>query len=69
MGGGGLWGSSGCTIAGPQLRTDTLSGLPIALQWILLPRTQAWEEIAEHKFTRMGPSPAILWAQNGPPDG
>lgn len=48
MGGGGLgvdggWvvGDSGCTIAGPQLRTVTLPGLPIALQWILVPRTQA----------------------------
>lgn len=68
MGGGGLCGR-GCRIAGPQLRTDTLSGLPIALRWILMPRTQAREEMAEHKFSRMSPSPAILWAQNGPPDG
>lgn len=57
------------TIAGLQLRTDTLPGPPIALRWILRPRTQAREEIAEHKFSRMGPTPAILWAQNGPPDG
>lgn len=69
MGGGGLQGRYRCTIAGPQLRTGTLSELPIALQWIRVPRTQAWEETVKHKFTRMAPSPAILWAQNGPPDG
>lgn len=38
---GWLVGDSGCTIAGPQLRIVTLPGLPIALQWILVPRTQA----------------------------
>jgi len=69
VGGGRLQGNSGCRIAGPQLRTDALSGLPIALRWILVPRTQAQEKIAGHKFTRMGPFSAILRSQNGPPDG
>lgn len=40
-----------------------LTDIPIALQWILIPRT------TQRKFSRMGPCLAILGALNNPPDG